>query len=167
MFRRRFAVLTMVIGAGVVAARFADGQPPEVTPKFEVASIRHCVAGARSGVFGPPAPGRITVNCSTLMSLIRQSYILFANGRMNLLPKKVVPVENPTWIDSDLSTIEAKAESIPGQTPGKGMMLGPMMQPLLEDRFKVRVHREVRQAPVYELSLGRGVPSLHKMTESG
>jgi uncharacterized protein (TIGR03435 family) len=169
VFRRRFAVLTVVIGAGVVAAPFADGQSHEITPKFEVASIRHCAAGGRGGVFGPPAPGRIAVNCSTVMSLIRQSYILFANGRMNLLAVKVVPMEkSPPWIDSDLYTIEAKAESNPGQaTPGQGMMLGPMMQALLEDRFKVRVHREVRQVSVYELSLGKGVPSLHKATESG
>jgi hypothetical protein len=39
------------------------------------------------------------------MSFIRQSYILFANGRMNLLAVKVVPMEkSPAWIDSDRYT---------------------------------------------------------------
>jgi uncharacterized protein (TIGR03435 family) len=88
---------------------------------------------------------------------------------MNLQPEKIVPMEkSPAWIDSDLYTIEAKAESNPGHAaPGQGMMLGPMMQALLEVRFRVRVHREVRQVPVYELTLGKGVPSLHKATEGG
>jgi uncharacterized protein (TIGR03435 family) len=169
VFRRRFAVLTVVIGAGVVAAPSASGQSDEATPKFEVASIKHCAAGGRGGVFGPPSPGRITVNCSSVTRLIQQSYITFANGRMNLLPVKTVPMEkSPAWIDSDLYTIEAKAESIPGHAaPGQGMMLGPMMQALLEDRFRVRVHREVKQVPVYELSPGKGVLSLPKATEGG
>ena len=40
------------------------------------------------------------------------------------------------------------------------MMLGPMMQAILEDRFKLRIHRETRQGPVYELALGKGSPKL-------
>jgi len=31
------------------------------------------------------------------------------------------------------------------------MMLGPMMQAVLEDRFRVKVHRETREAPAYAL----------------
>jgi len=31
-----------------------------------------------------------------------------------------------------------------------------MMQALLEDRFKLRVHRETREVPVYELALHKG-----------
>jgi uncharacterized protein (TIGR03435 family) len=33
------------------------------------------------------------------------------------------------------------------------MMLGPMMQALLEDRFKLKMHRVNRQVPVYELTV--------------
>jgi uncharacterized protein (TIGR03435 family) len=33
------------------------------------------------------------------------------------------------------------------------MMLGPMMQSLLEDRFKLKIHRETRQVPVYALTV--------------
>lgn len=107
------------------------------------------------------------MNCISAMNLIRQSYILFANGTMNLLPVQVVSLEkSPGWINSDLYTIEAKAETKPGQAPpGQGMMLGPMMQALLEDRFGAKVHREVRQVPVYELTAGKGGPRLHTAAE--
>ena len=33
-------------------------------------------------------------------------------------------------------------------------MEGPMMQTILEDGFKLKIHRETRQGPVYELALG-------------
>ena len=46
-------------------------------------------------------------------------------------------------------------------------MLGPLMQSLLEDRFRVKVHREVRQVPVYELTIGKGGLHLHAAAEGG
>jgi uncharacterized protein (TIGR03435 family) len=138
---------------GVTNAAALRAQAKSV-PKFEVASIKPCEPGGRGGV-SPPSPGRITVNCSTVMSLIGQSYIIFGDGRtMNLQPEKIVPMEkSPAWIDSDRYTIDAKAESNRGQVPGQAMMLGPMMQSLLEDRFKLKIHRETRQVPVYALTV--------------
>jgi uncharacterized protein (TIGR03435 family) len=35
-----------------------------------------------------------------------------------------------------------------------------MMQSLLEDRFKLKAHRETREMPDYELTLGKGKPKL-------
>ena len=35
-------------------------------------------------------------------------------------------------------------------------MQGPMLQTLLEDRFKLRIHRETRDIPVYEFSVAKG-----------
>jgi uncharacterized protein (TIGR03435 family) len=159
----------MFICAGAMSAPLARGQSDAVAPRFEVVSIKPCAPGARDPVPVPITPGRVTVNCISVMGLIRQSYILFANGTMNLLPEKIVPMEkSPAWIDSGLYTIEAKAESKPGQAPpGQGMMFGPMMQAVLEDRFKVKVHREIGQVPVYELIVGKGGPKLQAATEGG
>ena len=168
MFRPNSVILPAVASVGLVSAPFLLGQTG-TAPKFEVASIRRCAPGGRGGVFGPPAPGRITVNCMSVMALIRQSYILFANGRMDLSPVNIIPpAKNPSWIDSELYTIEAKAESNPDKiVPGQGMMLGPMMQALLEDRFKVKVHREIRQVPVYSLILGKRSPKLQPARGDG
>lgn len=116
---------------------------------------------------GPATPGRITINCLNLVTLIRQSYILFANGAMNLTQVKLVPPDKPAaWIESDLYTIEAKAESTPNQPlPSQGIMLRPMMQALLEDRFQVKVHREVHSIPVYELRVAKEGPHLTAAAE--
>jgi uncharacterized protein (TIGR03435 family) len=45
------------------------------------------------------------------------------------------------------------------------MMMGPMMQVLLEDRFQLKIHRETTEGPVYFLSVARGGPKLHPFTE--
>jgi uncharacterized protein (TIGR03435 family) len=58
----------------------------------------------------------------------------------------------PSWITSDPFDIEAKAE---GSTSTQQMQ-GPMLQALLEDRFKLAVHRETKQEPVYEIRLLNG-----------
>ncbi len=143
-FARKLAALA------IVGAPAAHAQVAPAALKFEVASIKPCAPGGRSGV-GPPSPGRLTVNCFTVMGLIRNSYIHFANGNMTPPGRRVVIEKGPAWIDSDLYTIEAKAES----TPGQGTMLGPMMQALLEDRFKLKIHAETRDVPVYALTAGK------------
>jgi len=64
-----------------------------------------------------------------------------------------VPISGgPAWINSDQFEIEAKAENAQGQ----GMMRGPMLQALLEDRFKLKIRRETREVPVYALTVAKG-----------
>lgn len=140
-------------------APLARTQP--ATPKFEVASIRSCPPGSRSGN-SPEVIGRVRRECSSLMMLIRLAYTAFANGTYDPQQVSVIlPDKSPGWIDTDLYTLEAKAEEKPGQAlPAQGMMLGPMTQALLQDRFKLRVHWETRPIPVYELTVGKNGPRL-------
>ncbi len=58
----------------------------------------------------------------------------------------------PAWINTDQYTIEAESDE-PAEL---AMMAGPMMQRLLEDRFQLKVHRETREGPVYELTVPKG-----------
>ena len=57
--------------------------------------------------------------------------------------------------------IEAKSEG----SEGKAMMNGPVLQILLEDRFKRKVHRETREMPVYAPTVGKGGPKLQLFRE--
>jgi len=58
----------------------------------------------------------------------------------------------PSWIDVDRFEIEARPETVvPGLEGYKRTKL--MLQSLLEERFKLAVHTETRQEPVYELVL--------------
>jgi uncharacterized protein (TIGR03435 family) len=65
------------------------------------------------------------------------------------------------WVNSDRYTIDAKAE---GPTTPE-MMRGPMMQALLEERFKLKIHRESKAVPVYELTVAKGGPKLQPHQE--
>ena len=60
-------------------------------------------------------------------------------------------LEATGWISSERYTIDAKPEAVQSQE----MMHGPMLQTLLEDRFHLKVHRETREIPVYELTVAR------------
>jgi uncharacterized protein (TIGR03435 family) len=66
-------------------------------------------------------------------------------------------VGGPTWINSERFDIEAKAGC---DTTGREM--GSMLQVLLEDRFKLKVHRETKDGPVYFLTLSKsGIKCSH------
>ncbi len=64
-------------------------------------------------------------------------------------------VGGPSWISTDGYDIEAKPE---GNTDQKQMWL--MVQTLLADRFKLSMHRETRDLPVYDLQAVKGGPKL-------
>lgn len=106
------------------------------------------------------SPGRLSIGCGILaetdnVGLIQVAYNRYASGR--LTSEKMIPIEGgPDWIHSERFAIDAKAD---GQ-PSIQMMQGPMMQTILEDRFKLKIHRETRQGAVYELALGKGSPKL-------
>jgi uncharacterized protein (TIGR03435 family) len=57
----------------------------------------------------------------------------------------------PTWTNSERFDITAK-----GDEGAKQTQIGLMMQSLLADRFKLAVHRETREMPVYNLVASKG-----------
>jgi uncharacterized protein (TIGR03435 family) len=141
----------LIIGAGIAAAT-ASIALAATSPQFEVASIKQCegTPAGRSGGAPQSSPGRLTISCHSPSELIQQAYVLFANGHFNFTS---VPVGGgPAWIQSVRYTINAKAEG----NPGLEMMMGPMLQRLLEDRFKLKIRRETREVTVYELTVARG-----------
>jgi uncharacterized protein (TIGR03435 family) len=144
---------------GVGSTPVAHAQTTRQT--FEVVSVHKCgpnvvVPLREGGGLGDigASPNRVTRNCVTVMSLLQDAYVIFADGQKRS-PSSVQmpPIEKaPAWISSDLYTIDAKAEGAPGQPA----MLGPMMQSLLEDRFHLKLHRESRSRPAYELTVAKG-----------
>ena len=50
-------------------------------------------------------------------------------------------------------------------SPGQEMMRGPMLQALLEDRFKLKIHQETREVPVYALTVAKNGPKLKAFEE--
>src|SRR5579862_2610180 len=150
------------VGAGVIVAAAANApyiraqSAPAPAPKFEVASIRPCesaptAAGVRGGGIGV-SPGKLRVNCVSVRYMIQIAYGNSADSKLVFAfdPNGVAPVEGgPPWMKSDQYDIEAKAEG----DRGRQAMEGPMLRALLEDRFKLKLHIETRQIPMYELTV--------------
>ena len=125
------------------------------TPKFEVVSVKPCDPKAvASGERGAVAsPGRLRADCQSLLRLIESAYVTYADGRVNppwTVPT-VVSTGAPDWIKSERFTIEAKGDG----APPYAVLWGPMLQAALEDRFRLKTHRDRREVPVYELVVGR------------
>ena len=166
---RRMPALWCIITCGltVVAMGLAQTQK-DSRPKFELASIKPCKADmvpqGRGGGLKPTSltPGRMSLNCTTVKDLVHIAYVSFANGHFN--PLSSVPIEGgPGWINSDLYAIEAKTEGTPA--PNEGTVGGAMLQTLLEDRFNLKIRRETREVPVYELTVAKGGLKMQRFQE--
>jgi bla regulator protein BlaR1 len=161
----------VVVGLANAPLRAQSG--PAATARFEVASIKPCGGGGPGtkmglgGGFPNVSPGRLNTACALLAApypmagLIQRAYGRLGMG-VPLTPGSALPVSGgPKWIYSDSYVINAKA---PDRTSEKTME-GPMLQALLEDRFKLKVHRETRQLPVYALTVGKGGSKLQRAVE--
>jgi bla regulator protein blaR1 len=129
----------------------------EPAPAFEAASVKPCKEdvdnggrGGGGGGSGRSASGRLDLPCQPVRGLIRIAYIranFRTTGEDNLQMEG-----GPAWIDAKRYSIAAKAD---GPVPIE-VMEGPMLQRLLEDRFHLKTHREMREASVYALSVAKG-----------
>ena len=154
----------------------ASAQPitrPADTPKWEAVSVRQCRGdsspgaargGGNGGAPSPGAmgtsPGRLRVTCMPLEWLIERAYVKYLESDMK--PTWFFPISGgPSWLGSDLYSIQAKAEGLPSDRE----MRGPMLQALLEERFELRIRPEVRQEPVFELRVSDAGTKLKPLPE--
>jgi len=144
--------------------------------KFEVASIKPCRSGETGGKNaggrgtaagrGPgKSPGRLTVPCAIVADMMRNAYV----GSQDDPPIHASALDPdlirgcPSWVYSEPYTIEAAGEG----TASMRQVMGPMLQSLLEDRFRLRVHRETEEIPVYALTVAKGGFKLQPMEAGG
>jgi uncharacterized protein (TIGR03435 family) len=121
-------------------------------PRFEVASIKPNVTGNGSPSYEAQPGGRFLIGNAPFKLMLALAYTL----------RDYQISGGPSWIATDRWDLQAKAPegSIPAgleypspATPNHPLFL--MLQSLLEDRFQLRVHREARDEPVYELSVAK------------
>ena|SRR5579863_235705 len=127
---KRFLIL--LSSAGMAAA--------QSTAAFEVASIKPNVSGGQGMVFNQ-YPGRIAGENQTLKNLLLHAYEV----------RDFQILGGPGWIDSDRFDVEAKAEGNP--SPERITL---MLQTLLADRFKLALHRDTKELPIYALTVAKG-----------
>jgi len=120
-------------------------QVAQTKPTFEVASVKASTPGQRESMSSPP--GRFASNNLTLRQLIG-----FAYRSGNAQPPQIIG--GPNWIADAQWTIEAKVAD--GDTATGPDVMALRLQSLLEDRFALKLHREMREQPVYALVIDRG-----------
>src|SRR5580658_3035508 len=122
-------------------------QPATSSRPFEVASVKPHTGPGRVGIStsGP----RLNAEPANLWALIAYAY--------NLKTYQIPSTPPLSALGNEYYDIVAKAEG--DGAPTKDEFRG-MLQLLLADRFKLAVHRETREIPVYALVVGKNGPKL-------
>jgi uncharacterized protein (TIGR03435 family) len=119
-------------------------QTPTARPEFDVASVKPSVESANPAANisrGLHIDGAmVSVNGMTLKWYIHYAYTA-----------KESQVSGPDWLSSERVDIVAKLPA--GATRDQ---IPAMMQALLADRFKLTMHRDSKEFPVYALIVGKG-----------
>ena len=118
-------------------------------PKFEVAAIKPSTYETRQDPdqrkrsWGYET-GRVTVLSTTVKELILKAFHV-----------ELYQIEGPEWLGREHFAVFA---NVPSGAPKEHIPL--MFQSLLEERFKMRSHRETRMTPAYGLVIAEGGPKL-------
>jgi uncharacterized protein (TIGR03435 family) len=120
---------------------------PAQSSVFEAASVKTSDPNATDDLIDFQPGGRFTANRLTLKGLIRMAY--------NVRGFQISG--GPKWMDSDRYDVRTKAEGNPDTAEVR-----IMLQDLLADRFKMRLHRETHELPVYWLVIGKSGPRIRE-----
>jgi uncharacterized protein (TIGR03435 family) len=138
----------------LAAAVYGQTTPAAVRRAFEAATIKLNNRCFDSGLppAAPSAPGRLAMHCMPLTSAIQSAYVIYRDGIRPLALGSDVPLEGaPDWLTSDLYDLDAVAAPDARQEE----MRGPMLQALLEERLRLKVRFDTREAPIYALTVAR------------
>ena len=108
-------------------------------PQFEVATIKP--NRSDGGINFPRLQnGTLTASNVSLLMLLQTAYDLTGSQ-----------ITGPDWLDTDRFDVAGKS---PEAVPDTDLM--PMLQALLNDRFGVEAHHEMKEMPVYEMIVAKG-----------
>jgi bla regulator protein BlaR1 len=148
-----------VFGALNATERQAGSQTPNTSHsyEYEVASIKPNSSGTNM-VRLMFSPDGLTATNGTLQMFINAAYRIDDNQISG----------GPSWLKSDHYDIEAKMDSATADALHKlseeqaRIERQRMLQALLADRFKLTIHRETRELPIYALVIAKNGPKLQE-----
>lgn len=139
----RVAAITSALVLSILAPPWLNAQTPAPAtgaPVFEVASVTLNRSGDLRAVIQPQPGGRFTATNASLRMLIRDAYQI----------QDFQLAGTPSWLNALRFDIAANAKN---DAPPDQMWL--MLQTLLAERFKLKVHHETRELPSYALVMMR------------
>jgi len=130
----------------LLASVAAFGQSPSARPEFEVASVKKSA---------PAQPDQFNIGVHIDGAMVRYSYLPMRSYIRMAYGVKDYQVLGPDWLGTENYDIAAKLPD--GATRSQ---LPEMLQSLLAERFKLVLHRDTRELPVYALVVGKNGPKL-------
>jgi uncharacterized protein (TIGR03435 family) len=155
----RTALGILAVGLLVASHAIAQASPPisvSVQPSLEVATIKPSRPDDRGRKLHPSAD-RIAIENFTLKELIAYAYNLKDNSQV---------LGGPDWLDKahfDLAGVAGEAEIAKLRSMSaddRRKEWGMILQPLLADRFRLKVSLGERTMPVYVLIVAKSGPKL-------
>lgn len=147
--RRNGAVSTWIALATFVhlaAGAGADLQAQTSAPqerRFEVVSVKRNTSGAVGSMMGIQPGGRFSAGNLAVRQVIVRAF--------GIQPFQLTG--EPDWLRSERYDIQAKAPD--GGAVATDGAINVMLQAMLADRFKLKVRRETRESPIYEIVFAR------------
>jgi hypothetical protein len=165
--------LSLILASGMVIKSAAITGAAVQKQQFEVASIKpNTSGGGRLSL--DASKGRFIATNVTVRILLRYAFDPglpnddMLRGQALFSDASAIPITGgPGWLTSDHFDIAAKPTE--GHTTSQDEMQ-IMVHSLLEDRFQLRVHREMREMPTYDLVVvkdGKMRPSDEKPSSPG
>jgi len=145
----------LILAAFLACAAWA--QVTEGPDTFEVAAVKPAapqaqgrfMIGTRGGP-GTPDPERLTLTNVNLKQILANAYDV-----------KQYQIQGPSFLDTDRFDITAKIPK--GATKEQARI---MMQNLLVERFKMSLHREKKEFPIFGLVVGKNGPKMKESEEA-
>jgi uncharacterized protein (TIGR03435 family) len=158
-----------VVALSIAIAAPVWSQAPTLLA-FEVASVKQEDVALPNRItggvcHGSDAPGQVGIP-GMAVALRRCRYVgakvkqLINNAYGGIALDRIIG--GPGWIDSLPFSIDAKAEE--GSMPTRAQLM-EMMRTLLEDRFKLKFHRETKEVAGYALVIGKNGIKLKESAE--
>jgi uncharacterized protein (TIGR03435 family) len=155
LVRAGFLGILSTVTAGGCAHTFSVAQsapakrmPADADPSFEVATVKPSSPDERGSAIHAEG-GRFRIKNQTLTTML-----LFAYG---VHAKQIV--DAPAWLSTDRYDVDGVLDT-EGEPSLKQMQR--IAQKLLTDRFQLKFHRELREMPVYAITVAKGGPKLEK-----
>ena len=151
---RRFRSICMLSALGCTAGTVSAQAPPG--PAFAVASIKPNTSGTNQRQFNVEPNGRFTAINVPLIDLIRIAYAEPGpDGLLGPLPPNRLAVAK-TWAGGATALQSDKFDVIATTDAGASQeQVFLMLRALLAERFKLVLHRETRDLPIYALVIAR------------
>ena len=135
----------------LVATAYAVSGQSTDSPRFDVASIKLDTSAPPRHIVRP-LPGGLHAENASVRMLMQNAFAL----------QSFQISGGPEWVNSDGYNIEAKAQ---GSVNRNQVFL--MLRSLLDDRFKLKAHRETKELPVYALTAAKSGLKLEPPKEGG